>query len=231
MFDGKEGKKIREIADKKNGHKGSIYEVCWAPDGKSFVTCSADKTCKVWDYESGAVTHTFKPCDKPAVTDMQVTCLWLGDYLLSVSLSGRINYWKLGEEKPVRVVTGHRKSIQSMTVDKKNGFVYSCDVDSRVVRTECKSGECEDYIGDPHKQKQIKLIELDCEGKSFYTIGVSDLMFRHSTDKLELAYVVLLYLFFVLFVCDVEFCFKNKQNEATRFFLYVCALLATRVYI
>ena len=206
MFDGKEGKKLRAIADKKNGHKGTIYEVSWSPDGKQFMTSSADKTCKVWDFESGTVLHTFKPCDKPKVTDMQVTCLWMGDHMISVSLSGRINYWKMGEAAPIRVVTGHRKSIQDMTVDKVNGFVYTCDVDSRVIRTECKSGECEDYEGDPHKGKQIKNIELACDGKSFYTIGVDDLIFRHSTEKLELAYVLLCFICFIHFI-HCFFCF------------------------
>ena len=173
------------------------------------MTASADKTCKLWDFESGTVTHTFKTCDKPKISDMQVTCLWLGDYLLSVSLSGRINYWKIGEENPVRVITGHKKSIMDMTVDKKNGFVYTCDVDSQVVRTECKTGECQDFNGDPHNGKQIKMIQLTSDNQSFYTIDVNDLIFRNSTEKLELAYViylnisVYLYLYIRIFVYHV----------------------------
>jgi len=178
---------LRAIEDKKNGHKGTIYEISWAPNGKQFMTASADKTCKVWDFETGTVLQTFCATGKPTVQDMQVSCIWLGDNLISVSLSGRINFWEMGKENAVRIVTGHKKTIQDMAVDKKNGFLYSVDVDSQVVRTECKSGECEDMIGDPHKGKQIKNIKLDCESNTFYTIGVSDMMFRHSTAKNELA--------------------------------------------
>lgn len=39
------------------------------------------------------------------VMDQQVSCLWQGDYLLSVSLSGFINYLDVNNpEKPRRVI-------------------------------------------------------------------------------------------------------------------------------
>ena len=42
-----------------------------------------------------------------AIEDMQVGCLWQGDYLLSVSLSGNINYLDVNNpSQPIRIVKG-----------------------------------------------------------------------------------------------------------------------------
>ncbi len=74
-----------------------------------------------------------------------------------------------------------------MALDEKNGFVYTCDVDSRVVRTECKSGETEDFIGNPHKDTQLKMIRLTTDCSAIYTIGVDDQMVRSDVEKLTFA--------------------------------------------
>ena len=60
VYDGKSGE-IREIIDKQNGHKGSIYSLSFNNDGSQFITCSADKTTKLWDFEKGA---SFTVCQK-----------------------------------------------------------------------------------------------------------------------------------------------------------------------
>merc|ERR1719229_1137567 len=93
-FDGKTGKKNKIISNGKGkgAHKGSIYDISFSSDGKQFITCSADKTCKLWDVEKGECIFTYNFSDKPLVEDMQVGCLWLDKYLISISLSGKINY-------------------------------------------------------------------------------------------------------------------------------------------
>jgi len=178
VFNGTTGEKVKEISDAKNGHTGSIYEISWSADGNQFLTASADKTCKVWDFENGNVVHTFTFSDEPTVDDMQVSCLWLGDYMMSVSLSGRVNYLDVKQERPIKVLTGHRKAIQDMAVDRANGYVYTCDADSRVVRTECKSYECEDLLGDPHNGSIIKYLRLSCDNKYLFTIGANDTLVK-----------------------------------------------------
>lgn len=36
--------------------------------------------------------------------DQQVGSLWQGEHLVSLSLSGNLNYWSLSEQTPTRVV-------------------------------------------------------------------------------------------------------------------------------
>lgn len=178
-FDGKTGKLIKVISDgkgKNDHHKGSIYELSWNSDGTKFVTSSADKTCKIWEYETGSVLFTYKFADKPTLDDMQVSCLWLDSYIISISLSGKINYLdpEFKNETPIKVITGHRKNINDVCFDSKNNNIYTCDSDCRVVKTECKSAECSDINGDPHKCAMITSIAINCDSTAFYTVGNND---------------------------------------------------------
>lgn len=34
-------------------HTGGIYCASWSPDGTQVLTASGDKTCKIWDVETG----------------------------------------------------------------------------------------------------------------------------------------------------------------------------------
>ena len=84
---------MAEVTDGKAAHAGGIYGVSWSPDGKQLLSASGDKTCKVWDIETRKVVRTFDMGKE--VADQQLACLWnsgSGDKLISVSLSGNINF-------------------------------------------------------------------------------------------------------------------------------------------
>ena len=115
IYEGKESELIGEIQESggKNAHGGGIYAVSWCNTSRSFLSCSGDKTCKIWDVETKKATTTFNLGN--AVEDQQLGCLWSGNYMISVSLSGHINYLDpRTPEKPVKVVSGHNKPITKM---------------------------------------------------------------------------------------------------------------------
>lgn len=179
VFDSETGKEVKTIADGKgkDQHKGTIYEVSFSPDGSRFVTASADKTCKVWNFESGQVEFTYSFADKPTKNEMQVSCLWLDEKtIFSVSLSGRINYLdpEFKEQRPIKILSGHMKSIQDVTYNAKTNSIYTCDSNSCVVRTNCDSFVTADVKGDPHGETQIKYIATTCDNSAFYTVAVND---------------------------------------------------------
>lgn len=60
-----------DIKEKKEKiHEGSIYSLAFFDKGAKFVTCSADKTCKIWKWEGLELLHTLKISPKPQVDDM-----------------------------------------------------------------------------------------------------------------------------------------------------------------
>ncbi|KAG8240446.1 hypothetical protein J437_LFUL003160 [Ladona fulva] len=86
-------------------HKGGVYAVGWKPDGTQLLTASGDKTCRLWDVETRSLISEFPMGTQ--VEDQQVSCLWQGQYLLSLSLSGFINYLDVNNpSKPLRIIKG-----------------------------------------------------------------------------------------------------------------------------
>ena len=107
LYEGKESALIGEIQEVggKNAHGGGIYAVSWAGNSRSILTASGDKTCKIWDVEAKKATTTFTI--GTTVEDQQLGCLWSGDYMISVSLSGYINYLDpRTPSRPVRIIGG-----------------------------------------------------------------------------------------------------------------------------
>ncbi|KAK2914767.1 hypothetical protein Q8A73_005361 [Channa argus] len=125
IYDGTNGESVCSLGGEK-AHKGGIYAVSWSPDSSKLISASGDKTVKLWDVGAGTAVTTFNLGTE--VTDQQLGCLWQKDHLLSISLSGYINYLdKNNPDRPIRTIKGHSKSIQCLTVHKSDGrpYIYS----------------------------------------------------------------------------------------------------------
>ncbi|XP_026500206.2 actin-interacting protein 1 [Vanessa tameamea] len=124
LFDGATSELKGEIGSP--AHKGGVYGIAWSPDGKQLLSCSGDKTCAIWDIETMQRAFIFNM--GTAVENQQVSCLWQGKHLLSVSLSGDINYLDVeNPDTPLRVLTGHNKPITCLELQDKGLFTASHD--------------------------------------------------------------------------------------------------------
>ena len=67
------------------------------------------------------------------IDDQQVSCLWQGEYLLSVSLSGHINYLdRNNPDRPLRILKGHNKNLSAVASYDNGSTIYSASFDGRV---------------------------------------------------------------------------------------------------
>lgn len=132
LFDGKEGGLIAEIKDE-DSHRGSILSISWAPDSTRFVTASTDQTVKIWDVASKKNTQTWKfgPENTPSVPDHQVGVVWTpraDGLIISLSLSGALNYLTESSPTPIRTVVGHQKPLTALAITAdKTAFTGSTD--------------------------------------------------------------------------------------------------------
>ncbi|PIA18136.1 WD40 repeat-like protein [Coemansia reversa NRRL 1564] len=134
LYEGTSGELVRQVAagDAEAGHTGSILAVAWSPDSRYIVTSSSDRTCKFWDIGEDRLVGTVVIGDgSQAVEHQQVGNVWAGDYIVSLSLSGALNYLQLDSATPVRVVTGHQRPITAAALTRKQ-TLYTASYDGRL---------------------------------------------------------------------------------------------------
>ena len=197
LYEGKDSELIGEVQESggKNAHAGGVYALSWSGNSKSFLTCSGDKTCKIWDVETKKATTTFAMGN--TVEDQQLGCLWSGEYLLSVSLSGFINYLdprspskpaKVRDKKftnsefylktkqfLLQVIGGHNKPITKMikgSSDDSNPTILTAGSDGRVVEWTVADGSTRVVQGEGHGAQINGLCSVG--GTQLATVGIDD---------------------------------------------------------
>lgn len=168
LYDGTTSELISEIGSP--AHKGGVYAVAWKPDNTQLLTCSGDKTCKLWDVNTKELISEFPMGN--TVDDQQVSCLWQGDYLLSVSLCGYINYLDVNNPtKPLRIIKGHNKPITALGLSEDHSTIYTASHDGAVTNWNSGNGTNNRIAGNGHGN-QVNCIRA--HGDFIYTCGIDD---------------------------------------------------------
>ncbi|KAK1175529.1 WD repeat-containing protein 1 [Acipenser oxyrinchus oxyrinchus] len=183
IYDGKNGEKISALGGGK-AHDGGIYAVSWSPDSTQLLSASGDKTAKIWDVANNSVVTTFNMGSD--VLNQQLGCLWQKDHLLTVSLSGYINYLdKNNPNRPLRTIKGHSKSIQCLTVHKNDGrsYIYSGSHDGHINYWDAVTGENDSFSGKGHSNL-VSRMAID-ESNQLVSCGMDDTVRFTSVTKKE----------------------------------------------
>ncbi|XP_064599768.1 WD repeat-containing protein 1-like [Liolophura sinensis] len=158
VYDGKSGERVGELGSP--AHKGGIYAVSFSPDSSQVLTASGDKSAKIFDVASGECVVVF-----PMGTDLeyqQLGCLWQGEYMLTVSLNGQINYLdRNNPSKPLRVIKGHSKPITAMCIPEDKSTIYTASSDALINYWDPVTGECESIKGKGHSNQVQDMVISD----------------------------------------------------------------------
>ncbi|AEO59263.1 hypothetical protein MYCTH_2307420 [Thermothelomyces thermophilus ATCC 42464] len=177
LYDGKTGEPTKQIGE--GVHTGSIFAVSWAKDSKRFVTASADQTVRVWDVEAGECVQTWRIGEEGSVSvdNQQVGVVWphgrSDGLIISLSLSGDLNYLKEGSDKPVRVVQGHNKSVTALGAASggKGEVVATGSFDGKVCRWDVSTGIGTVVEGQSHSNQ---ITQFAVGAGQTYSIGWDD---------------------------------------------------------
>uniref|UniRef100_U5EL22 Actin-interacting protein 1 n=1 Tax=Corethrella appendiculata TaxID=1370023 RepID=U5EL22_9DIPT len=176
LYDGATSELVGEVGSP--AHKGGVYGVAWKPDGTQLLTCSGDKTCKLWDVASRELVTEFPMGN--AVEDQQVSCLWQGNNILSVSLSGFINYLDVNNPtKPLRIIKGHNKPITVLTLSEDHSTIYTGSHDGAVTNWNSGNGNNDRVLGIGHGNQINGIRAL---GDFVYTCGIDDSLKQISVE-------------------------------------------------
>ncbi|KAM9799488.1 WD repeat-containing protein 1 [Syngnathus typhle] len=158
LFDGATGEHVSGLGGER-AHKGGIYAISWSPDSSQLISASGDKTVKLWDVGAGTAVTTFNMGSE--VADQQLGCLWQNEHLLSISLTGYINYLdKNNPDRPIRTIKGHTKSIQCVTIHRSDGrpYIYTGSHDGHINYWDAETGENDCFSGKGHSNQVSKMV-------------------------------------------------------------------------
>lgn len=180
LYNGKTGEEICALGGGK-AHKGGVYGISWSPDSKFVLSASADKTAKIWDIAANSASTEFT-----FGTDLehqQLGCLWQGEYLLTVALSGNISYLdKNNPSSPSRIIKGHNKNILSLASSEDGSTLYTGSFDSRICQWDVKSGNAETFKGKGHTNQ---ISDMVFGGDKIATCSMDDTVRFTSVKTLE----------------------------------------------
>ncbi|KAL2260952.1 hypothetical protein VTK26DRAFT_4906 [Humicola hyalothermophila] len=177
LYDGKTGEPTKQIGE--GEHTGSIFAVSWAQDSKRFVTASADQTVRIWDAESGQCLHSWRLGEEGSVNvgDQQVGVVWphgrTDGLIISLSLSGDLNYLTEGNAKPIRIVQGHNKSVTALGAgpDGRGTALTTGSFDGKVCSWDVSTGVGTTVEGQAHSNQVTQFAAL--AGQT-YSVGWDD---------------------------------------------------------
>ncbi|XP_034656301.1 actin-interacting protein 1 [Drosophila subobscura] len=176
IYDGTSSELVGEFGSP--AHKGGVYALAWKPDGTQLLTCSGDKTCRLWQVESRELISEFVM--GATVDDQQVSCLWQGDNLITVSLSGVITYLNVEDpSKPLRVVKGHNKPITVLGLSDDRSTIYTGSHDGVVTNWNSGSGVNDRITGTGHGNQ---INGIAAWGDFVYTCGIDDSLRQFSVE-------------------------------------------------
>ncbi|KAJ8930242.1 hypothetical protein NQ314_016970 [Rhamnusium bicolor] len=168
LYNGTSSELVGEVGSP--AHAGGVYGIAWSPDGNQLLTASGDKTAKLWDVYTRQIVSEFVLGN--TVDDQQVSCLWQNNYILTVSLSGFINYLDINDPtKPLRVIKGHNKPITSLTLSEDRSSIFTASHDGFVTRWNAETGENERVEGVGHGNQ---INGMRAHDGTLFTCGIDD---------------------------------------------------------
>jgi WD40 repeat protein len=119
-------------------HADWVFGVVFTPDGKRLLTCSRDKTAKVWDLTTKESVLTF-PDHQNAVYGVAVRAD--GKVGISVGEDKQVRFWNAtGDGKQIRVSGGHTEAIFRILSHPRQPILVTCGADRTVRLWDAESG-------------------------------------------------------------------------------------------
>lgn len=126
------------LASTLTGHSDSVWGVALNPDGQTLVSCSADKTIKVWHLDTGQLRRTLVGHSD---TVRSVIFSPNGQVLVSSSGDKTIKLWNVQTGELIRTLTGHSGPVWSIVISRDGQTIVSGSEDKTIKLWNVQTGE------------------------------------------------------------------------------------------
>lgn len=165
------------------GHSKAVKDVCWAADGRKFLSSSYDRTAKLWDTETGQCLGSFSNGKFPICVKFYPKDE--NEFLVGGS-DKKILQWDIRANQIVQEYDQHLAAVNTVTfVDEDRRFVSSSD-DKTIRVWEYGIPVVIKYISEPHMHS-IPAITVTPNQKFFLGQSLDNQILCYSTrDRFKL---------------------------------------------
>lgn len=122
------------------GHRNVVYAIAFNnPYGDKVITGSFDKTCKLWNCESGQLLHTYRG------HATEIVCLSFnphGTTLATGSMDNTARLWDVETGDALHTLLGHTAEIVSLDFDTQGQRIITGSFDNTVKVWDVRTGRC-----------------------------------------------------------------------------------------
>lgn len=153
------------------GHSGPIFGVSFSPDAKYLLSCSEDKSTRLWSMDTYTALVAYKGHDAPV---WDVAFGPYGHYFATASYEHTARLWSCDHIYPLRIFAGHLSDVDSVTWHPNSNYLFTGSSDKTARMWDINTGNSVRLFsghGAP-----ITALAASPDGKYFATAGEDSLI-------------------------------------------------------
>ncbi|ORX60557.1 WD40 repeat-like protein [Hesseltinella vesiculosa] len=120
------------------GHAGPVFGVSFSPDNQYLISCSADKTARLWSTQTFTNLVTFKGHNSP-IWDVEFGPF--GFYFATASHDRTARLWCVDQIYPLRIFAGHLSDVDVVRFHPNSKYLFTGSSDRTVRMWDILTGE------------------------------------------------------------------------------------------
>lgn len=121
------------------GHSGAVYGLSFSPDKRTLLTCSEDKTVRLWSMDTYTSLVAYRGHTEPI---WDVAFGPFGHYFATASHDQTAMLWSTDHIYPLRIFAGHMSDVECVCFHPNGCYLFTGSADKTVRMWDVAKGVC-----------------------------------------------------------------------------------------